>query len=203
MVIKGFSNSLLSCFAEVCHRLLTLAAVDNTLCCSARGHDLPSPDQFNASASLAAPKPLAELQAAILSRARTSQIVNNFSEPVLQPLERQIVEELTPPQQPSICIAQVRFVTGRVPVSCNHGDLVPHDRQGALIPEKKLVGRGEAQRQLAAPLAAVDLHGLRGFASGPRLWANVVGRREGARLSPSQKAAWFRAWSSVLPTRML
>ena len=130
--------------------------------------------------------------------------MRNVSKPVDETLECQIVQGLLPRQRLSIGIAQGRLVADRLPVRHDDCDLLLCDRQGALLGEEKLVGSSEAQRQLAATLAAVDLHGLRGSVIGPRLWAGVVGRGEREKLAvPEGGIVWLRARSSVLPTRML
>ena len=61
------------------------------------------------------------------------QNLDNFSEAVPQPLERQIVEELPPPQQMLVSLAELSFVAGRLPVVGDRCDLVPHGHQGAFI----------------------------------------------------------------------
>ena len=75
-----------------------------------------------------ASKRLAKQEEARLSRVCMGQNVDNFGELVSQPFERQIVEELPPPQQPSIGIAQFRLTADRFPVLPYDSDLMLHDR---------------------------------------------------------------------------
>lgn len=87
-----------------------------------------------------------------------AQKIDNFGEPVPQPFERQIREELAPSQQPSIGIAQYHLVTYRFPVFPDDADMMLHDHQRSPTREKRLVGRAETPRQLTAPFGAVELH---------------------------------------------
>ena len=54
------------------------------------------------------------------------QVPEASPKPILQALEREIVQELPSPEEPSVHGCKPRFATRLVPVPCNRRDLTPH-----------------------------------------------------------------------------
>src|SRR3954469_9822811 len=97
----------------------------------------------------------------------------------LQSVEGEGVQELPAPEQALINGAQCRVVDEILPMLANGLDLLLGDGDRFRFAQMEMTGGGEAGSDLAGADLIMDQHGLACFATGARLWANVIGRGQG------------------------
>ncbi len=112
------------------------------------------------------------------------------------------IQKLPPPQQLSLGLRQLGVIAYRFPMGLDH----------RALPLKNHPGLVRVSRKLGAVFKQV-LHRLRFSAPKIRMaweaslplrgWGQMSYAGVKERLFPSQNAAWFRAWSSVLPQIIL
>ena len=124
------------------------------------------------------------------------------SQSLTVPLQRVAVEDLAFPEVVAVDRGELRQLADVGPAAFDRLDLVIDDLPGLRLPEAE-------RRQLRCRRPAGSTGSRRGeghrlarLAATAKLGADVEAGVSASRL-PSQNAAWLRAWSSVLPTRML